>query len=309
MWQCCVTIVEVETKQWLQCILVSYRPLLAVQKYCCTELRSWRTYVCGIIQTCSGLRAKCPMFLFDFNQIWSLSTGFHEIPRYQIRGNPSCGGRIGTCGQTDVTKLIGSFSLLCKRVWKLYFLLTLCVCNIFESQNNERSFPCTALVLSFCYWDGVCLLRGTDWVFKQFKFTSVLRDVMFVLRNACCFVVTAVPRAEFRGRRYLVSDTCGYSKCTSEWLKTDKPRTMVDCCVALACPSRFFSATDQAAKADTSDFRHCWQSTAFVYYKTVSVFGSILKQWQTTPKNLPRMQCARAIPVTWLGSGSCQPGL
>ena len=33
------------------------------------------------------------------------------------------------------------------------------------------------------------------------------------------------------------------------------------------------------------------------------------KQWQTTPKYLPRMQCARAIPVTWLGSGSCQPGL
>jgi hypothetical protein len=33
------------------------------------------------------------------------------------------------------------------------------------------------------------------------------------------------------------------------------------------------------------------------------------KQWQTTPKNLPRMQCARAIPVTWLSSGSCQPGL
>jgi hypothetical protein len=33
------------------------------------------------------------------------------------------------------------------------------------------------------------------------------------------------------------------------------------------------------------------------------------KQWQTAPKNLPRMQCARAIPVIWLGSGSCQPGL
>ena len=33
------------------------------------------------------------------------------------------------------------------------------------------------------------------------------------------------------------------------------------------------------------------------------------KQWQTTPKNLPRVQCARAIPVTCLGSGSCQPGL
>jgi len=33
------------------------------------------------------------------------------------------------------------------------------------------------------------------------------------------------------------------------------------------------------------------------------------KQWQTTHQELPRMQCARAIPVTWLCSGSCQPGL
>jgi len=29
------------------------------------------------------------------------------------------------------------------------------------------------------------------------------------------------------------------------------------------------------------------------------------KQWQPTPKNLPRMQRARAIPFAWLGSGSC----
>jgi len=29
------------------------------------------------------------------------------------------------------------------------------------------------------------------------------------------------------------------------------------------------------------------------------------KQWQPTPKNLPRMQYARAIPVAGLGSGSC----
>jgi hypothetical protein len=52
---------------------------------------------------------------------------------------------------------------------------------------------------------------------------------------------------------------------------------MVDCRVALACPSRFFGATDQAVKADTSDCRQSWQSTAFVYYKTVSAFGSIVK--------------------------------
>jgi len=29
------------------------------------------------------------------------------------------------------------------------------------------------------------------------------------------------------------------------------------------------------------------------------------KQWQTTPKNLPRMQRTRAIPVDWLRSGPC----
>ena len=29
------------------------------------------------------------------------------------------------------------------------------------------------------------------------------------------------------------------------------------------------------------------------------------KQWQATPKNLPRMQCTRAIPVAWLNSGLC----
>ena len=29
------------------------------------------------------------------------------------------------------------------------------------------------------------------------------------------------------------------------------------------------------------------------------------KQWQTTPKNLPRMQRIRAIPFAWLNSGLC----
>jgi len=29
------------------------------------------------------------------------------------------------------------------------------------------------------------------------------------------------------------------------------------------------------------------------------------KQWQTTPKNLPRMQRTRALPVAWLSSGLC----
>jgi hypothetical protein len=38
----------------------------------------------------------------------------------------------------------------------------------------------------------------------------------------------------------------------------------------------------------------------------VETFKGWGKQWQTTPKNFPRMLRARAIPVAWLGSGSCQ---
>jgi hypothetical protein len=29
------------------------------------------------------------------------------------------------------------------------------------------------------------------------------------------------------------------------------------------------------------------------------------RQWQTTPKNFPRMQRTRAIPIAWLSSGLC----
>jgi len=37
----------------------------------------------------------------------------------------------------------------------------------------------------------------------------------------------------------------------------------------------------------------------------IKVYGIGGKQWQTTPKNLPRMQRTRAIPVDWLSSGLC----
>ena len=43
--------------------------------------------------------------------------------------------------------------------------------------------------------------------------------------------------------------------------------------------------------------------------KTLNIFYLVIycwgKQWQTTPKNLPRMQRTRAIPVAWLSSGLC----
>jgi len=39
------------------------------------------------------------------------------------------------------------------------------------------------------------------------------------------------------------------------------------------------------------------------FRKYIIVCGG--KQWQTAPKNLPRMQRTRAIPVDWLSSGLC----
>ena len=42
----------------------------------------------------------------------------------------------------------------------------------------------------------------------------------------------------------------------------------------------------------------CW------FVLTYMAYGG--KQWQTIPKNVARMQHIGAIPVAWLGSGSCQ---
>ena len=39
-----------------------------------------------------------------------------------------------------------------------------------------------------------------------------------------------------------------------------------------------------------------------IYQKYITCGG---KQWQITPKNVPRMQLARVIPVAWLSSGLC----
>jgi len=39
------------------------------------------------------------------------------------------------------------------------------LCVLCWSQNKQRLFPYTALMSGFCNRDGVCLLRGADWIF------------------------------------------------------------------------------------------------------------------------------------------------
>jgi len=64
------------------------------------------------------------------------------------------------------------------------------------------------------------------------------------------------------------------------------------------------------AHTNCSSIDNCQVDISSIFCRRFGIFRGIWKfggkQWQTTPKNLPRMQCARAIPVTWLGSGSCQ---
>jgi hypothetical protein len=61
-------------------------------------------------------------------------------------------------------------------------------------------------------------------------------------------------------------------------------------------PSKF----ENWAKSDTfSHYKKNWDIKKKVYWFSGG------KQWQTTPKNLPRMQRTRAVPVAWLSSGLC----
>lgn len=57
----------------------------------------------------SGLHVKCPIFLFDFNQIciyWQILTNPTNI---KFHRNPLRRSLTDTCGQTDMMKLTGTY--------------------------------------------------------------------------------------------------------------------------------------------------------------------------------------------------------
>jgi DNA-directed RNA polymerase subunit RPC12/RpoP len=54
----------------------------------------------------------------------------------------------------------GSLNIILRSAHTVY------LCVLCWSQNKQRLFPYTALTDWFDNRDGVCLLRGTDWVFK-----------------------------------------------------------------------------------------------------------------------------------------------
>jgi len=52
-------------------------------------------------------------------------------------------------------------------IQQFYVLPTqLYLCVMYGSENKQRLLPYTALPAGFYNRDGVCLLRGTDWIFE-----------------------------------------------------------------------------------------------------------------------------------------------
>ena len=81
---------------------------------CCTKMLWWRICVAGKNKTYSYLYVNCPIFVSDFNKIWSFSKNIHEVPSIKIHSNPSNGSCVDTDrqagrGQKDMLRLIGAF--------------------------------------------------------------------------------------------------------------------------------------------------------------------------------------------------------
>jgi hypothetical protein len=67
----------------------------------------WWICVAGNSETYLGLLEKCPIFLPNFNQIWSSSTDIYKASKIKFHGNPSNGSRADT--RTDVMKVTDVF--------------------------------------------------------------------------------------------------------------------------------------------------------------------------------------------------------
>ena len=85
MWTVRVTIIATERQH---CLFVCYSATCHCQQYkdieCYTTILLWPIYVTGNNKKNAGLHVKCPIVLYDFNQIWISSKDFHKSPQYQV---------------------------------------------------------------------------------------------------------------------------------------------------------------------------------------------------------------------------------
>jgi len=99
----------------------------------------------------------------------------------------------------------------------------------------------------------------------------------------------------FRGEVKPSVPCCRFAACKRS-LELRGSRILDEICRNISRPRR---VTPSAARGLSR--RWTWRHLA----EKVGTSKGGGKQWQPTPKNLPRMQCARAIAVAWLDYGSC----
>jgi hypothetical protein len=62
-----------------------------------TEMQQWGAFT--FLSSCKiylGLQTEYPVFVYDFNKIWVLLTGFNKSFRIKFKENPSSGSRADT---------------------------------------------------------------------------------------------------------------------------------------------------------------------------------------------------------------------
>jgi hypothetical protein len=78
------------------------------RKQCVPFVLLMYIYCCQQCETRLGLRVKCPIFLYDFNQIWIFQDVFVNVPNTRFHENPGAALMHADIG-TDMTRLIGDF--------------------------------------------------------------------------------------------------------------------------------------------------------------------------------------------------------
>jgi hypothetical protein len=76
------------------CVVVELHVMLTIQKYSVLHNNVFMVTPCRLNnRTYAALHVKCPMFMTDFNQMWSSSAYFHIVPntKGKVKFHPRTG--------------------------------------------------------------------------------------------------------------------------------------------------------------------------------------------------------------------------
>ena len=90
---------------------------------------------------------QCPIFLSHFNQMWSFSTDFREVPNIKLHENTSIRSRAHTCGQME------------GQTWRIVFQTHSLISNVTEAWEDSGNVE---------EWHMASALYRGPYVFKVF---------------------------------------------------------------------------------------------------------------------------------------------